>query len=668
MSSVSTKWILELVDKISRPLKSIDGNIKNITTDTKVMNKSLKDTSAVNISAIAEGFRSLKNRLNEAVAPGIKFQDGLAEVEAITGVTGKALDSLGDKARKSAKKFGGEASDSLNNYKILLSKLGPDIAQSEDALNSMNSNVLTLSKTMKGDANGAVEALTNSMLQFRVDLSDPIKAGEEMTRMMNTMAAGAKFGSAEVPQVSQAIRVSGVAASQAKVSFEEANAAIQELARGGKVGAEGGMALRNVLNKMAGEDVIPKEALAKLKSYGVNMAIVSDTSLPFTERLRELGKAQNDATAFAQVFGTENAAAANILTRSVGAQDILKNKITDTNVATEQADVIMGTYSEKMKRVSAWTKDLGISLFNATSGFLPFINGGFESIDMLADLKRAQEGVALLMDTKLGAGLKAIGRGFKWAGSKALNFSKAVLLTGLSALKSAGRFVITAVTGLGSFVAGLITATAAQFGLNIAMSANPIGLIVIGIAAAIGAIALMIKYWSQIKAAIWSFTKFMWKISPFRFLINIVEKIFPGFKAKVTAVFGYVKDLALKFWNKIKEIFAKIKSFFGFGDDGKAEVEIKATVNKDGTVIPGLDPTGDLLNVNGGGNLDLSGAGGGGATFGGGTKESKSISMTLNITQHFKVAADVKESIENIANEVVAKINDRMRDAVIALD
>lgn len=674
MSSVSTKWILELVDKITKPLKNIDGSVNNITKDVQGMNDKIRQTSAIDISAIADSFRSLNNRLNESVAPGIKFQDGLAEVEAITGVTGKALDSLGQKARGSAKVFGGEASASLDNYKVILSKLGPGIGESEVALDSMNRNVLTLSKTMGGDSRASVEALTTSMLQYQVDLSDPIKASAEMTRMMNVMAAGAKEGAAEVPQISEAIRVSGVAASQAKVSFEESNAAIQELARGGKVGSEAGTALRNVLTKISGEDIIPKEALAKLKAYGVDMSIVSDTSLPFTTRLRELGKAQADATAFAQVFGVENAAAANILVRSVDEQDTLKEKITGTNVATEQAAVIMGTYSEKMKRVKAFTQDLGISLFNGSKSFLPFINGAFGATDVLADLANAQKGVALIMDTKLGAGLKRIGSGFKRGGLAALGFLKNVALSGLGALKASGRFLVTALIGIGSFTSSLITATAAQFGLNIAMTANPIGLIVLGIAAAIGAIVLMVKYWDVIKNVIWEFTKFLWKISPFKFLIDLVDKIFPGFKDKVTKVFEYVKNLALGFWNVIKETWGSIKSFFGFGDDKEVLIKVskkqetKVINKKEGgtedskTIIPSIDDSKpkekDLLTTGANNEKGVSGDGAG-----------KTITMNLDIKNYFNLQpGNWKNKADEIADTVIGKINDRMRDAVIALD
>ena len=667
MASVSTKWILELVDKITKPLKDIDGSVNNITKDVQEMNTSINKTSAIDISAISDSFRNLNNRLNEFVAPGIKFQDGLAEVEAITGVTGDALDALGVKARRSAKEFGGGASDSLDNYKVILSKLGPDIGNSDVALDNMNKNVLTLSKTMGGDSKASVEALTTSMLQFRVDLEDPIKASQEMSNMMNVMAAGAKYGSAEVPQISDAIRVSGVAASQAKVSFEETNSAIQELARGGKVGSEAGTALRNVLTKLSGEDIISREALLKLKSYGVNMDIVSNTSLPFTTRLRELGKAQSDTTAFAQVFGVENAAAAAILTRSVDQQDELTKNITGTNVATEQASVIMSTYSEKMKRMKSWIDDLGISIFNGSKSFLPFINGGFKAVDVLADLKNAKQGVALIMDTKLGSGLRTVTGLFKKGGVAALGFMKKVAMSGLAALKASGRFLITAFTGIGSFITSVISATAAQWGLNIALNANPIGLIVIGIAAAVGAIALMIKYWDDIKSAIWSFTQFVWKISPFRFLINLVEKIFPGFKAKITAVFDYVKNLVLGFWQQIQKMFGKIKAFFGFGDGATAEVNVNLNKPDPNNPTSDLSPSGatdDLLfkpTNNNTTKTSASGISGGGA--------GKGVTMNLDVKNTFNMqAGNWRESAEDVADFVIGKINNRLRDAVIAIE
>jgi len=240
-------------------------------------------------------------------------------------------------------------------------------------------------------------------------------------------------------------------------------------------------------------------------------------------------------------------------------------------------------------------------------------------------------------------------------------------------MQLAGQAVGYALVGasmLGSFLVGLVTATAAQWGLNVALNANPIGLIVIGIAAAVGAIILMIKYWDEIKAAIWKFTQFIWKISPFKFIIDLVEKIFPGFKAKVAAVFDYVKELVLGFWNKIKEVFGKIQSFFGFGDDTSVDINVNKTTDTTNPFAPGETPDpnglGLLVKPTGGEGLGTGlGTGGTGTGTGGG----KTITMHLDIKNNFNLSpGNWRDKVEDIADQVVGKINDRMRDATIALD
>lgn len=658
MSAAATLWILKLKDEITAPLKGIDGTSR---------------ASAMNVLAVAESVRRLQDEFNKFIVPGVKFENSLADVEAITGVTGEALEKLGVKARKSAKEFGGEASGSLENYKVILSRLGPELAQNQEALDNMNRYALTLSKTMGNDVNGAIDALTTSMLQFRTDLSDPIAAAAEMEKMMNIIAAGAQYGSAEVPAISAAIQNAGVAASQANVSFSETNAALQELARGGKEGAEGGIALRNVLGKMAGADVIPKEALEKLQRYGVDMKVVSDTTLPFTTRLRELAKAQADGTALAQVFGVENAAAAAILVRSVDAQDELRSKIENTSTAYEMAGVKMDTYSEKMKRMRAWVDNFKISIFNITKEFAPYINMGMSSVQMLAYLKNAKEGAAMAM-RGMGTALRFTTMWLRSGSLWALVFSNRLLVTGLSALKASGRFVITALTGIGSFIAALITATAAQWGLNIAMNANPIGLIVLGIAAVIAAIVLVVKYWDQIKAAIARFAAWILKNNPFAWLINIIEKIFPGFKAKLGALWEWVKNLFLNAWERIKAIWNAIKKFFGFGDDKKATIEVdvvekdkkkkpaKKEAEKDG-LFAAATPSGNggETTTTTGGTTSPNGSAAGGS--------GKTIQMTLNIQNHFTATGERgRNNIEELADQFIGRIVDRLRDSVIALE
>ena len=148
MSTQKTTWILELIDKITSPMKGVTDSTDKAQDGVENLGKSLKNISAMDLRAISESVGDLSNMLNEASAPGIAFDSQLKEVEAITGVTGDALDKLGDKARETAMAFGGDGSAMLESYKGLLSRLGPDIAKNQEALAQMGTNIATLSKTM----------------------------------------------------------------------------------------------------------------------------------------------------------------------------------------------------------------------------------------------------------------------------------------------------------------------------------------------------------------------------------------------------------------------------------------------------------------------------------------------------------------------------------------
>lgn len=438
--------------------KSADSFQKTAAGSLNKITSSLKN---INLASLNQNIQNLGQGFEDINRPGLDFNANLSELSALTGTTGTALDQLGSKARASAKEFGGNASASLNTYKTILSRLGPDIAKDQNALSLMEKNVQVLSKTMGGDAVGAVDALTTAMLQYGVDLSNPKTAQEEMARMMDVMANSAQEGAAEVPQIAAALKVAGVAAKQANVTFIETNSALQALAAGGKEGSEAGMALRNVLGKMAGEDIIPKEAAEKLRKLGVNMDIVSNTTLPFTTRLRELKKAQGDATVMAQVFGVENNAAAQILLNSVDAQDQLAKKIDKTGGAQAQANIVMESTAEKLKRMQAGIDGAKISFFEMTGGMTAYLGPATEVLRTMTSLSPIYTGAKSAV---------------KWLTSEKV---KAAIVDKAS---TAAKLVSAAATKV---------VTAATWLWNTALSANPIGLVIIAVAAlAVGVYAL----------------------------------------------------------------------------------------------------------------------------------------------------------------------------------
>jgi TP901 family phage tail tape measure protein len=312
---------------------------------------------------IGAGIAAVGAGIAYSIDKGKEFETQLASLSSITGVSGAGLEDLGAKAQAMAAKFGTEASANIDAFKTILSKLGPDIAKSPEALNSMAESVNTLSKATGDDPGKATEALTGALLQFGVSLDDPKKAADAMAVAMNVLAAGAKEGASEVPDVAAAINVAGVAASGAKVSFEETNSAIQILAAGGKVGAEAGTSLRNVLNKLGEGRFLPKDTAQELKAAGVDINKLGDTTISFSERLRELNKISGDAALKTKLFGTDAAAASILIKGANGSMDDLTKKLTGTNTAYDQAAINMATFDESLNRIKSNVDNFAISFY-----------------------------------------------------------------------------------------------------------------------------------------------------------------------------------------------------------------------------------------------------------------------------------------------------------------
>lgn len=666
MTTANTTWELRFKDSLT---SGISGVQKILDTTEERFNKlgnRLNKFSAIDLMAIDQSAQQVKRGFEDFNKTSMTFESGLAEVEAITGVTGDGLDTLGAKARESALAFGGEATDSLNTYKTILSRLGPDIAKSPEALEKMERNVRTLSKTMNNDAVGSVDALTTAMLQYGVDLSDPIAAQEEMARMMNVMAAGAKEGAAEVPSIAGALKVAGVQAKQSNVSFVETNAVLQSLAAGGKEGAEAGIALRNVLGKMAGEDVLPKEAVGKLHALGVNMNIVSDTSLPLTTRLRELKKAQGDATIMAQMFGTENAAAASIMLNSVDAQDALQKKIEGTNAAEEQAQVIMNTSAEKKSRMNAVWNDAKIAIGEYTTAMEPYVAAGANSISVMANMKNAHDGYKLAM-----GGVKTM----------------LGLAENATMLTTAKTLILSGATGV---------ASAAQWAWNAALNANPIGLVIVGVAALVGVVALcwnkfegfrnvLFKGWEMLK--LFGNTIKTYVVDRFKGLLSglsgVGKALMHFFKGEWSEAWQTGKQAASDLVgvdaakNAAKGLINGTPKALAKGqkasDQYTAEKKAAAAKENESAVKLGKKPAVAVVDTKG---LNLAAlndptkgkgkAKGEGTTTGSGDNAvGKSITMTLNITNHFGVSGEL--DIRKVADKVVGLINDRLRDNVISM-
>lgn len=362
---------------IEKATIKVDKGFANMVNHINQNIRTIKLGSVIDqISRVSDGINSLNG-------PGMQLSTSMHDLQAITGVTGKKLQEIEGYARNSAKTFGGSAAQGAESYKLILSQLSPEIAKVPTALKSMGETVGYTSKLMAGDSAAATEVLTTAMNQYGISLEDPTKASQVMASMMNVMAAAAQEGSAELPQIKQALENSGMAAKSANVAFEETNAAIQVLDKSGKKGSEGGVALRNVLASLGQGRFLPKEVRSELQGLGIDITKLNDPGLTLSQRLNLLKPLLKDSALMSAMFGKENSNAAMALISQTGEMDRLTTAIKGTNSAYEQAAIVMESPAEKNARLQAQIDDFKISMFNATNGLI-----GYTSVigDTMRDL------------------------------------------------------------------------------------------------------------------------------------------------------------------------------------------------------------------------------------------------------------------------------------------
>lgn len=418
---------------------NVNGNANEVVAQLTQNIKGLKVTTNSSINNIIQKFGSLSLAINQSLKvvegvvkamqsinePAKAFDSSLKELSAITGVAGEGLEEIGDMAKDVSKRFGTDAAQGVESFKLLLSQLSPELAKTPEVMKKMSENVATLSKTMGGDTTAAAQVLTTAMNQYGVSMEDPIEAEREMARMMNVMAAAAKEGSAELPQIQEALKQSGMAAKSAGVSFEETNAAIQVLDKAGRKGAEGGVALRNVMSTLAQGRFLPKDVQEELRRAGINVNVLTDNSRSLKDRLEVLKPVLQDQALLSKLFGRENAASAMALIGNTQALEAYTKAVTGTNTATEQAATIMQSYEERHNRLQAQIEALKIKIFDISGGISMYVQTIGEMIIPLGQLYPVIELLSASFKG-LRAGIMLIGPAFKVMSAGAVSACRSI--------------------------------------------------------------------------------------------------------------------------------------------------------------------------------------------------------------------------------------------------
>lgn len=567
--SVGVTYKISLLDDASKALGGIGAHMDRVGGGVHQLNDRLRALGGklFVLNNIKEALSNFSSSMESAIAPGIALDTSLKDLSAIGGVTGKELDQISHAARKTAQQFGIAASGAVESYKLILSQLGPEIANNSTAMDAMGKHIATLSKTMGGDATAAATVLTTAMNQYSIDTTDASKAAQKMGEMMNVMAAAANEGSAELPQINEALKQSGMVAASAGVSFEELNATIQVLDKAGKKGAEGGVAVRNVIQELGKGRFQVDEVQRSLASYGISVTDLEDKNKTLAEKLRLLQPLQKDGALLTKMFGTANAAAALAMIQGVDTIQTYTQKITGTNTAVEQADIIMSSYAEKTARANAWMNDFKISLFHATQSFMPYLSAVGKGI---GEMGTFSTGLVSMISIVRMLPFGQLAGGFTRATTAFIGYTR-TLLSGFGQINLA-----TAVTSGTTTAWGLITQKVvrgmilpALRSVGIAMMNIPI----LGwIAAAVSGLAWLGAYlWDtskqfrEITMGIWEVISFVggkvWNVFAtwFTTIWQGIRKVYDG----VVSVLTTILNVGSKVFNGLVDIVRKAVAWIG---------------------------------------------------------------------------------------------------------
>lgn len=604
------------------------------------------------IDILSNGIARTAEAFSSFGQSGIALNTSMTDLQAVTGVTGEGLKQIESYARDTAKAFGIDAAGAVESYKLILGQLSPELSKSPVALKAMGDHVATLSKLMGGDATAAAETLNTAMNQYGVDLSDPIKASEEMARMMNVMAAAGQEGSAELPQIKEALEQAGMAAKGAGVSFEEANAAIQVLDKAGKKGSEGGIALRNVIATLSQGRFLPKDVQKELRAAGINVTDLADRGKSLKERLELLRPVMNDAALFAKLFGKENTNAAMALVGGTEEVGRYTEAIQGTQSANDQAAVIMEGFAERQARIRQQIEDFKITIFNATGDVSLWAGALSDALIPLAQLMPLLSGAYPI--------IKGVSI-WIFQGAKGLFlFGKGAL----TALINVGKLAVTLLTkglsALAYYIGSLVTGGSAQLGFaamsQIAftsfkaaavtacrtVSAAIMSIPLIGwIAAAIAAIVAIGIYFWNTSAKFRATLKGLWASfkAVFSNIWDLAKEVFGSISDLIKAAFSLDGDGISAAISKMTGAFSKFGKETGNAFQEAYDQEIKDSLAKAKQQKDDEGASGDLSDT--AGNVDLPvittpGGGGGGSAdsssrHSGGGGSGKATNVTIHI-------------------------------------
>lgn len=560
MASQSSKldFILALTDKVTGPLGNVKAGFDDLAKQTEANTKQM----GLGLAAVTGAFVGI----NASLEPALEMNRALGDVRSL-GVAEDALTSLNSKALAFSVAYGENAQEFVASaYQIEGAVKG--LAGTQLATFTNTSSVLA--KATKADK-AVMGEYVGTMYNLQKQQADAMGKSQWVERLGGQTALATQLFRTSGEAMKDAFKEAGAIATASGVDLAEQMAVIGTLSSTMEGGDAGGrykaffenignaseklgikftdangkaMPMLDILGKLEGKYGDLKNAAANAKlveAFGGEGAMVIGALAKDTGRLRngidQLGKVhgleQAERMAKAMVDPWQQFGAAVQALRIAFGQSL----IPILTPLMDRLTAIAGTLTRWTQLFPNITRVIGITALTVLA--------------MTAAMGLLTFGVGLAKSTWLA--LVTIWKVLTWTGWKSI--AMFLYHTVMFTLFVAG--MVAMYTWMGLVRVGMLAWQGVIWLVNAALSANPIGLIVIGIAALIALVTLAVVYWDEWTAALMDTAAFKW-VSEQLLALSEWFNSMSGWSAMAKAAWSSIVSVFQEAINGLIELINKI--------------------------------------------------------------------------------------------------------------
>ncbi|HBJ2602709.1 TPA: phage tail tape measure protein [Clostridium botulinum] len=279
---------VRLKDKLSKPLEKIEGKLSNFSKKACSKLAAIATAGALMVGGLG---------ITAAVRDFSNFEQGLANVKAISGATAQEMQVLGKEARRLGAETAWSAKD-VTDAETLLSQAGFKVQETIAALPGL------LDMASAGDIQlaEATDIAAGTLRAFGLEAS-------KSAHVADVLALTASRTNSDITGLGESMKYVAPVSKALGVSFEDTSAALGMLADANIKGSQAGTVLRAAFSRLSNP---PKKAAGMIEKLGFSAFDAQGKMLPLSDVIGNLKKSleglteQQKAQAVSTIFGVES--------------------------------------------------------------------------------------------------------------------------------------------------------------------------------------------------------------------------------------------------------------------------------------------------------------------------------------------------------------------------